>query len=468
MDAAFLVGADPTHVGWPVRVHRAHLPSTVLQGIGWHQVGDVPMQDGSGNAIPNDLLRQVSNKNKIFVALQDRAPEPLLPDAHPDPDIRLRTRLVCFPSGERPRAVASLSIGGGVNAKQSGTIPSAVVDEIVFGDAQFPAGTDVVRGASLILTKDVGESELSFTVDASGVRLADGGYSVGANKALSLPLPEDAGLLRIGDEIVAYDSRDASSGLISLATNGRGLLGTHPQPHEKTEPVLFLEHHTVSFLSDALGAGDATLHVANIEEFPDEGTVLVGTELIHYTRLRDGALEMPRNSSVAGKKDAKGTGLFRGRYGSVDAAHAAGEAVILFPFRYWDRWCEKADAPEISYFGLTLDQPAAFCSSCFFMKTDTTAAQVGVLQRTDPNAPWDADPETDKRLKVYWKGDVEGLPIQIGAQSDRVEWRVFVKYAPNAFDAKTGMSSGWRETPRLTRFGAFYSGPSMVLRSVER
>ena len=53
-------------------------------------------------------------------------------------------------------------------------------------------------------------------------------------------------------------------------------------------------------------------------------------------------------------------------------------------------------------------------------------------------------------------------------QSDRVDWRVFVKYAPLAFDAKTGMSHAWKGTPRLTKLGLFTMQPNAVLRSVER
>ena len=82
--------------------------------------------------------------------------------------------------------------------------------------------------------------------------------------------------------------------------------------------------------------------------------------------------------------------------------------------------------------------------------------------------PWDADPETDKRVRVLFEGDQNGKPVPVDAQTDLARWRVFVDYLPGAFDARTGLSHGWKESPRLKLFGVFYHAPSLVLSSVER
>ncbi|MEE8468413.1 MAG: hypothetical protein V3T22_08160, partial [Planctomycetota bacterium] len=207
------------------------------------------------------------------------------------------------------------------------------------------------------------------------------------------------------------------------------------------------------------------------EELQDgQGTVLVGEELIHYTRLRRGSLEMPQASSAAGARDGEGDGLFRGRYGTLPAAHMAGTVVILFPFRYWDRWTERADAPELAYFGLQLDQPGAWWTTTFW---DSDAApsgqcQIGVLQRTDPSVPWDEDPDLSSALSLTYQGREEGRALPLGVQSDSLEWRVFVRYDPGAFDTQDGLSHGWKETPRLRRLGASYYAPGRVLWSVDR
>ena len=139
--------------------------------------------------------------------------------------------------------------------------------------------------------------------------------------------------MRIGDEILAYDELDEEEGEGIIAPGGRGLLGTTPQPHATGEPVQFLSHFTMSLLSGGVGAGDAAIPLESTQEFPQEGTVLIGEELIHFTRQRGGTLEMPSASSEPGMQDGRGLGLFRGRYGSTPQSHGGGAPVILFPFR---------------------------------------------------------------------------------------------------------------------------------------
>jgi hypothetical protein len=475
LDAAFLVDPSVQSLGFPVRVHRAHIPSIVLELTDWRQTGPA----GVASQTAQMQQRGIDN-DRVYVALQARAPMPMVPTAEvaaggfpPSLDTRMHARITMFPSGERPRVVDSVTIGGGLKGSTSSAIPSAVVDEVIFTDAKFgsrkPVGPyDELQGACLVLNDDMSESAKALNVWPSTVRVPGYLSQLGTAQAYLDELPTDGGLLRIGDEILAFNSRDASSGAIGVATNGRGLLGTRAQHHQATEPVSWLESHPVTFLTADASAEAAAFQVADLNDFPSDGTILIGSELIHYTRRSGNSLEMPRASTVAGAMDEKGDGLFRGRFGTVRAGHTAGEAAILFPFRYWDRWAPKADAPELAYFGMSVDQPAGLLSSCFFFKTDGEASQVGVLQRTDPDAPWDADPDTDPRLKLYWKGDNEGQPLLVNQQSDHVDWRIFVQYAPNAFDLATGMSHGWTESPRLQRFGAFHFAPNLVLRSVER
>lgn len=479
MDSAFLVGANSDHPGWPVRVHHVHRPSPVNVFAWWQQaqgasvasVASPPTDPpDDSNAQEPELLPH------IYVGLQQPSPEPMTPEtANPAGgeviyDTREIARLVCYPSGELPRQVTQAAIGGNADAR-GGSVPNAVVDEVVFGDARtFQIAIGSARpfyGASLILDgQPLTEQDLTVRVLPKAVRIA--GVDFFLDYEFLTELPDDAGLLRIGDEIVAYDQRDPSQGTFQLCANGRGLLGSRPQPHEAHEPVAFLEHVTMSFLASGVGPSDGLLPIANADEFPEQGTVLVGDELIHYTRLEGAGLGMPRASSVPGAMDAQGEGLFRGRFGTTPAAHSAGEAVILFSIRYWDRWAQRADASELAYFGFEHAQPAAFWSTFFFQKEDADAAQIGVLQRTDPEAPWDADPEQDQRLALYWSGDDQGRPWAIGRQSDRVDWRVFVRYAKGAFDPKTGLPHGWRQTPRLKLLGGTYYAPSLTLRSVQR
>jgi hypothetical protein len=168
--------------------------------------------------------------------------------------------------------------------------------------------------------------------------------------------------------------------------------------------------------------------------------------------------------------DGLGPGIFRGRYGTPPTGHGAGEVVMLFPHRYWDRWAPRADAPELSYFEFHLEQPAAWWQSVFWITEQAGFGNVRfrVLQRTDQDVPWDADPETTEGLDLLDDGLFEDGPIPLGLQADRVEWRLFVEYLPGAFDPLNAAAHGWRTTPRLKRFGAFYVAPEITLRSLER
>jgi hypothetical protein len=472
-DYAFLMGASPDHVGWPVRVHRGHLPSLEVTAHDFVQEDPATpvASPGDFGQIPN-----VGSQGLVHVALDTPAPEPMVAGTFAGQadiyDTRLMTRLLLHPSGERPRLVTTAAVGGGFRQGQ-GTVPSCVVDEVVFGHTDFGMSVPLpnleqIQGAQLVMRTECGEQTQLLEVRPRAIRIPLG--EVGAPYDFLNELEEDAGLLRIGDELVAYDDWDASAGTITIAPGGRGMLGTQPQPHAIGENLSFLEGVTVTALAQGIGAGDAEIGVKDLAEFPLEGTVLIGRELIHYTRHRSGTLEMPRASSSPGMRDERGDGIFRGRYGTTPEVAVAGQAVVLFPFRYWDRWADRADAPELAYFGFELAQPAAFWRSFFWIDEAPGhgACDLAMLVRTDPNTPWDEEPLGSNGLTLVRSGTEEGGPVPLGRQSDRVEWRAFVEYQPGAFDLESGLSHAWKTTPHLKQFGAFYLAPCVTLRSVTR
>lgn len=478
-DQIFVFGPNYDHLGWPVEVHRAHAPSGQVLVYDWLQPDpETPIAGaGSGTAAAPNLP---GIQYGYYVALTDPQPEPIplgpsggFSSGSATADSRGLARIVKFPSGERPRIVANVMIGGDFRPG-SGGVPELYVDEILFGDTDFGLGLpfgdpEDAQGAQMILSEPMGEQELRMRVQSGTVRIPL--MDVGTGGALVLnQLPNDAGLLYVGSEVIAYDSFDASSGEITLALGGRGLLGTDPQPHGISEPVTFLSGFTVTTLSGSISGDDALIPLESIDGFPRQGTLLIGDELIHYTRQANGGVEMPRRSTEPGKMDRDGSGIFRGRFGTTPATHDGGSPVILFPIRYWDRWADRADAPEMAFFEFELSQPAAYWTGLFF--EDEAAAMPGaeiyVLQRSDPNVPWDADPEDTDGLDLFRVGFEEGREIPIRTQSDLIQWRVFVNYPAGAFDPLTNNSHVWRTTPRLRRFGAFYYAPCFQLRSVER
>ncbi|MCY2960459.1 MAG: hypothetical protein NTY35_09875, partial [Planctomycetota bacterium] len=290
LDAVFLVGADPTHPGWPLVVQRAHSPAAQHATRSWR----LPQAANSKPipVVPRDEYVDYEPylRNRTYLAFQTRSPENVVAAAAvenssvPIVDTRLLARIVCFPSGERPRSVSKVQIGGSPDGA-GGVVPSAIVDEVAFGDAQFGRATptldpEAMCGASLVLDADLDESGTQLTVRPKTVRIALS--DIGADHEYLADLPANGGLLRVGDEILAYRSYDAQSGIVQLAADGRGKLGTKGGAHESFDPVMFLEHRVATVLTAGAGAGDSALTVASVEGFPPAGLALVGNELLHY------------------------------------------------------------------------------------------------------------------------------------------------------------------------------------------
>jgi hypothetical protein len=470
-DAVTLIDQDPSAPGFTGEVHHTHRPReyTVYD---WQVDPSDPLLPV---AVPNgvSLGQPPELFQDIYVALDEALSVPFAGSAAPAPggtplyDSRAVTRVSKFPSGELPRGVTTVSVGGAYN--NGAGVPAATIDEVVFGDSLF-AGNEDTHGAQLVLLEDVSQDEDLLHVEPNALRVP-GGLIPFTNGQFPGAWPQDAGLLRLGDELVCYRALDVAGGFITLAENGRGLLGTDPQPHAAGEAVSLLEGLEVGVLVDGVTAADARIALTAADGFPTEGLVLIDDELVHYAWL-DGAstLMQPRASSEPGARDGKGAGLFRGRFGTTPAGHAPGTPVILHPVRYWDRWADRADAPELHYLGISVAQPAAFWRSVFW---DAKAAgaqgpRLLVLQRTDPSVPWDADPSVGDDLKLLSDGLQGGEGNPIGRQSDRIEWRVFVRYEPGSYDPVAGLSHGWKMIPRLEFFGAQYFGPGLTLRRLAR
>jgi hypothetical protein len=455
-DHVLFLDPDPGLPGFPGVVQHAHRPFDFWT---YSYVESGTLSAAAGRTEPR--AQTGFDVTATYVALDQPLPTPIAASAVPKgvaPNTLPLARVTLFPSGERPRNVARVSLGADFRGAGAGAAP-AYVDEVVFGtdvlDHQFVvAAPAFLEGAQNLVVRKVQRT--------LGGDVADAGPLGG--------LPADSGLLRLGSEIVAYDGYDAAGSSIHVPTQGRGLLGTDPQNHVVGTAVRLLESWRVSTLATSVGAADAELPLASLEGFPSSGTVLVDEELVHYTRLDRGALSMPRASQVPGKMDAKGAGLFRGRFGTQAAGHASGTPVILFPFRYWDRWAERADAPELAYFELALDQADAFWTSSFWQAENPPVAgpRLALLERVRSDVPWDEDPEARKGVNRWDDGHLDRGGNPIGAQSDRVAWRVHVVYEPGSFDARQGLAHGWKATPRLRLFGVEYLAPNRILRRVER
>ncbi len=489
---------DPAEPGFQSVVHRAHRPNDYtayywtdpLGGSFAAEKGPAPTPEPQTGIVVGANYVALERPMSIFV--------PASPITDPPIDSRLLARMALFPSGELPREVRQGQLGGdafdGGGRSGPGSVPSATVDEALF----FPNFFGELSGMpmQLVLANDLGENDKTFTVvkDQARTTLGDigvedesagkkGGAKSGASNSgksssgtpvnVLANLPEHGGLLRMGDELLCYDSYDASGTVVvfTIPAAGRGLLGTDPQPHREEEGISYIGSLPLGILGANVGADDAQIPL--LEEpkgFPLHGTVRIEDELVHFSRLQGQILEMPRASVEPGEMDGKGPGLFRGRYGTQRSSHSAGTPVILFPFRYWDRWSELADAPELTYYELACEQPDAYWKRVFWKTEEASypGSQLGVLQRTNADTPWDAPPDDTNGLEFLWDGKLDGGGNPVNVQADRVEWRVFVRHLPGSFDYATGLSHGWKTTPRLTLFGVEYMGPNRTLARVDR
>lgn len=469
-DKSFLMDADPASPGWPVTVHRAYRPRQ-YQTTSWVNApssGATPFQVAPGpGAIEPDLEIATGN---VFVAMQARLPIPIAPGfATPSPgttvvDIRETARLTKFPSGERPRLVDTAWIGaenvGGSNA-------DATVDEAAFLSSDFGAvvGGDSTLGGGIVLTQPAAATASTLFISPNQLRMPSG--MLPSSTPLLTQLPNDAGLLRIGDEIVCYSDLDPSSGEITIAPGGRGMLGTEQREHAAGVIVQFLEFFPVSQLAVGVGADDAELTLEDATDFAADGLVRIEEELIHHTRTQSSVLIMPRASETPGERDASGAGIYRARFGTDANAHPQGVPVVGHPFRYWDRFTLRSDAPELHYFGFNSSEPNAYWKTAFWnAKYDRGGPWIGMLVRTDPSIPWDADPVETEGLYLIDGGRMEAGGNPLGFQSDRIEARLFQSFRRGAYDVLDGLNHGWKLGPEVSAVGFEFLAPGAVLERV--
>lgn len=368
-------------------------------------------------------------------------------------EARMYDRVVKFPSGELPAAYCeNVTLGGGVGNQST---MRGFVDEV-----------DVVQHDSFDLVVDE-----AFNAGAKVFRVNPGMTytSVGPvffQNDLSANFPAGGGLLWLDGEVIAYQSR--KDGEFTIATNGRGLLGTEARDHDRGACVHFMTHRPAAILNGGVGTRDSVLPVQSLASMPRSGTVLLGRELLHYGWMRQvgdaGTLEMPQwYPPGEDGTSASARGLFRGRFGTAAAGASSGEAVISWPFRYWDRYAEFSDDPELAYFQLTsTEAPSFYRSLTWKQETQDALVDIVCLVRTDSKAPWTADPATTAGLWQFKRGAGNDEPSVIGAMASRLEVRFAVVYKPGVVDVITGKAHAWKTTARVEKVRVQYDGQTRI------
>jgi hypothetical protein len=475
-DPVFLTGGLVASLGMQTNlVHRAYASPV---GTKWRNFGDFTVDAAASETESVDAAYPAAERGE-WVGLSTGLPAELVTSSSDpvstDEDIRLLPRMAKFPSGEMPSSLDAVVFGG--DAGSSGTsmpAPEVVVDEVVFQTLTHGQGLiagpspDSLGGSGLILAESLSADQTDLRVRPA--LLTSRGQVRGTFDVLN-NLPFNVGLARVGDEILCYIDKDFETGLVELAPGGRGLLGTHATPHELGSVLYPLTSIPVCLLGAQIEGDTAEIPVDDNTRFPEEGTLLIGGELLHYTAKLGGQFVMPRGSLERGRQDGDGGGLFRGRFGTEATTALPGAPVIFFPWRYWDRWQPESDAPELSYLGLRVDQPGALFEDVLYQAEPIPfgGVSMGTLLRLHPDLPWDADPAETPGLFLLEKGtDKDEKPWLLDVVSDALEARFFVDYEPGCFDPLAGSQHGWKYSPRLKQFAVGYEAPGEVLRSVDQ
>ena len=390
-----------------------------------------------------------------LIGLQNEVRIPLLGPARDTVvnDSRQFDRIVKFPSGELPAAYCQAPLlGAGIG----NTLPMrGIIDEVEL-TAQAVA--------DLVLEEECTASAQSFRVNRSLLLNALGGTWQQGD--VSAPYPQQGGLVQIDTEVVAYQAH--ADGVFTVASSGRGLLNTTARDHDRGARVRFLTHRPAAILGSGIGPRDAELPLRGRGALPSSGTLLLGRELLHYAWMRARGdqvqVEMPRWYAPEGERvSSQSRGLLRGRYGTAPQSAAAGEAVIAFPFRHWDRYAERSDDPELGYFQLTSNEAPSLFRSLRW-RQETTDPRVGVvcLVRADGLSSWEAEPGVAPGLWTFRNGDENAAAHPLNFMGNRLEVRFAVQYRPGVCDLTTFQAHAWKTSVRIEDVRVEYDGQGRI------
>jgi hypothetical protein len=234
--------------------------------------------------------------------------------------------------------------------------------------------------------------------------------------------------------------------------------------------VHFLRHLPAAILASGVSENSHQLVVNNLGNLPRvAGTVLMGRELLHYTwTVLNQMMEMPiwREPEDEDQQERVEKGLFRGRYGTIPQGAAAGEAAIWFPHRYWDRFHERADDPEMAYAQVTLNQNSVFYETIRWKEEnpDEQFLDLRCYVRVDELAPFDGDPDTERMLFLFKEGETNDKANTLGRQGSVLEARFVTEYRPGAFDPEAFLMHSWKLTPTLRECVISYQGETRILK----
>jgi len=370
-------------------------------------------------------------------------------------DTRRVDRVVKFPSGELPAAYVEAAHFGGVN-------PSV-------GDYSSATGMiDEVSALHKYTETTVLNVEVTAEATEIPIRLHTRLFSygtIGVRNQMTQSYPQEGGLLRIDNELIAYKSH--ADGVFQVAENGRGLLGTEAREHGDCARVHFVPQIPCAILAGGAGASTNMFTTQDNGSFPHyAGTFLMGQELVHYTWTSEDnkILEMPRWFDPDDDQ-TDGMGLLRGRYGTVPQAGASGSPILWFPTRFWDRYHERSEDPEVAYYQVTRRETPVFFTGIRWKEENPASSflKLHAVVNIDKAGSFAADPDKVRGMFEFHKGTVDDKSNKLNWQGSLIEVRFATEYKPGAFDPESYMSNGWKRAITVKDLIINYQGRSQIL-----
>jgi hypothetical protein len=173
---------------------------------------------------------------------------------------------------------------------------------------------------------------------------------------------------------------------------------------------------------------------------------------------------MPKWTPPDSTDTAATRGLFRGRFGTTPVSAESGEAVIFFPCRFWDRWHERADDPEMAHFQVTLNESPVWMTGLTWEVEQTDPlVELHCLVRVDGRSAWTDDPKKAPGMFLLDKGKVDNKSNPLAYQGSRIEARFATIYKPGSFDGRQFLKSSWKVAPFCKSLGISFEGQTRVL-----
>lgn len=384
-------------------------------------------------------------------------------------DWRQLTRISKFPNQERPANLANFVVGGDTSG--SGPEFDGLVDEVslhTVGGMGNPQSN--FARAALILTEDLDSGSASrLMVSPSGLSL-DGRSWAEPNSTLGqyLGVLPQSGLVDIDGERIAYNLIDTQTGEITIAPNGRGLMGTQSRGHGIGTRVWMVDGRAAVALEGSMDAHSESLPISNGNGFSLSGTVLLDEELVHAPMRGLGFFGMPRTRARSGEREEVSTGLLRGRFGTHPEQHADGTVAISFPNRWMDNYMPQSNHGAGAWLQIGFEEPQALWQTISYQtEIPDNSITVRALIRSGL-ATWEDDPEITPGMRALQRGtSASGGALPLGLRSDRLDLRIMFDWGVGAFDAITFLPTAWTMEPRLRNLMVEYYATSRVQRSQE-